>query len=236
MDEFERESEAYAGLQRLMDDAKAAKTLFERAGLPIPAPLARMLGDGRSGSGIHGAITVPPIEEPERPPGVGPDWLWVCVRNAITITLVKSLLGRSDVALRPKDVVDQVIKIRPDLSTGGIYNSATPLERAGLLTRETDGWLRTTGWVAPVLNGKFVWGSVESLQKQEVAWHRRQLILHMLSVYRTGLQVLQIVENLQKMPQCKSPVSKDLVKADMEVLQEEKKVKRAGASKKWVLT
>ncbi len=61
------------------------------------------------------------------------------------------------------------------------------------------------------------------------------LVLHVLKVFKGGLQILQIVDMLQHMGQCLAPVSKDLVKADMEVMQDEKKVKKQGNSGKWVL-
>jgi hypothetical protein len=116
-----------------------------------------------------------------------------------------------------------------------VYNTGRTLENAGIIAKKDDGWLLCGNQPVPVLNGKYVWAPAESLQKYELAAHRRELILHILAVFKVGLQTLQIVEMLSRMDQCKAPVNKDLVKADMEILQDAKKVKRAGNSKKWVL-
>jgi hypothetical protein len=67
----------------------------------------------------------------------------------------------------------------------------------------------------------------------DVAAHRRESILHILSGYTTGLQIVQIVDQLRKCSWVHAPVNKDLLKADMEVLQEREKARRRGNSKKW---
>lgn len=236
MGEFEREAEAYSSLQHLMEEAQKTKAMFVRAGLPIPATLWRMFGESKpSARGTEGAINVPPIEEPNRPAGVDQDWIWIAIPDAITITLVKAIMGRAGKALRPKEIVQQVQAIRPELSTGGVYNTAKYLVNADLLDRTDEGWALKGNPAVPILNGKYLWAPPDILQKQEVAAHRREAILHILKVFKTGLQILQIVEMLKRMTQCRAPVSKDLVKVDMEVMQDEKKVRKAGSSKKWVL-
>ncbi len=134
MGDFNREMEAYSALQHLLDDAQKAKSLFERAGLSLPDPLARLLNEAKTGSAARsGSLTVPPIEEPPKPAGVGHDWVWVPIEDAITITLVKAILGKSSTAMRPRDIADQVLAIRPNLSTGGIYNSGRYLEGSGVM-------------------------------------------------------------------------------------------------------
>lgn len=52
---------------------------------------------------------------------------------------------------------------------------------------------------------------------------------------KSGLQVDQVVEALDSCTWLHATVNKDLVKADIEELREDKKVRRVGASKKWEL-
>ena len=63
------------------------------------------------------------------------------------------------------------------------------------------------------------------------------MIEKILNEFESGLQVLQIVDRLKKQPSSSQfPCNKDLVKADMASMQDNRLVKKAGNSKKWVLT
>ena len=231
---FELESAAYDALKNWVDDAKKVKTAFERASLPLPPTLARALGhEDASKRRSPAAIRV---EEPERPVEAKEGWVWLPITEALTISLVKAVLRGEEGPVKPKDVIDRIADLRNDLASGGVYNSAPRLIRDEIIEKVDGMWRLIAPDRCPVIKDVHLWGNPENLQKQEVAAHRRLLIVHLLEVFPGGLQVLQVVEQLKKMEQCKSPVTKDLVKADMTAMQDDKRVKRAGNSKKWVLT
>ena len=60
-------------------------------------------------------------------------------------------------------------------------------------------------------------------------------VKHALKVYPDGLQMMQLVRQLESADWLQVPVAKDLVKGDIMALAKEKKV-RMGSSKKWTLT
>ena len=76
-------------------------------------------------------------------------------------------------------------------------------------------------------------GPREIFQKSEIAGHRRDAILHVLSNFDSGLQTRQLVEQLGRCSWVHAPVNKDLIKTDLEMLAELGKVRRRGNSKKW---
>lgn len=233
---FGREAAAYASLQGLMQEAQRTKELFDAASLPVPAPLARMLGgEEESENGVRRGVEIPPLPGPPRPSGVPSEWVWIYVDDCMSGTLVQACLREFDGSAKPKQLVDRITSLRPDLGAGGIYNVGPRLEKSGTITRRDGAWNLVSPEEVPKTQGKHVWASVKDFQKQEVASHRRMIIVHLLKMYKGGLQVAQIVEQLSRFDQCKAPVSKDLVKADMEILAGEKKVRRTGNSKKWVV-
>ena len=71
--------------------------------------------------------------------------------------------------------------------------------------------------------------------KQELAAHRRVGVLHLLRLHPAGLQTTQILEQLRNCAWLHAPVNKELIQADMEFLEGQKKVRRRGNSKKWEL-
>lgn len=234
---FDRESEAFEALNELIGHARTTREAFVRAGLALPAPLVRFFGESgdEERASQSPGVTVPPLREPPRPKEASDGWIYVPIDEALTITLVRAILRKRGEASRPKDVADEIIQRRPTLVAGGVYNTGPRLEKAGVIRKTPEGWALADFGSGPIVDDENVWAHPRDLQKSEVAWHRRMIIVHLLSVYKSGLQVLQIVEQLQAFSQCKAPVSKDLVKTDMQVLADQKRVRRAGNSKKWVL-
>lgn len=235
-DRLQREMEAYSSLSKLLDDAQRTRDLFVAAKLDIPAPLLRLTGENGKERPPAVVATIPTMELPPKPAAAGDDWVFVPMDGAYPMTLVKALLRNSGGAMKPRELVDAIQSLRPELGSGGVYNTGPRLEKAGIIEKSDHGWVLVEEDTGPILTNEGVWGHPKELQKQEVAAHRRALLVHVLSLYKSGLQVVQIVEQLKGCIQCKAPVTKDLVKADMLALQEEKRVKRAGNSKKWVLT
>ena len=228
---FELESEAYESLRSLLEQAKTTKTLFHRAGLPMPTPLARLLGNVRQAAANRKVA----IQSKNRPDEAGPSWVGVPVAGASVGSLVKSFL-REDSEMRPKEAVERLSEVRPDLASGSVYNCGPKFVNSGLITKVEGNWVLQRPDDCPMLRGDLLWGPPEVFQKQDLALHRRKLIEKILVEFKGGLQVLQIVEQLKKTPTASGfPCSKDLVKADMASMQESRLVKKAGNSKKWVL-
>jgi hypothetical protein len=67
----------------------------------------------------------------------------------------------------------------------------------------------------------------------ELAAHRRDAILHILQHFEMGLEVVQLVEQLTNCSWVIAPVNKDLLKADVQVLESEGKIRRRGNTRKW---
>jgi hypothetical protein len=155
------------------------------------------------------------------------------LRDLSPVNLALAVLAASGVEMAPKAALTEARKVWPDVVSGSFYNVGTRLERDGLIRKTDSGWAIVDASKAPVINVGYAWGPVAIFSRWEVASHRRELILHLLGD-RGGQMIMQIVAALAK-DGCKAPVTKDLVKVDMQCLQKDEKVKRVGNSKKWVL-
>lgn len=223
---FHAERQAQTALQKLYDDAERVEQQFQALGMPIPPGLARLIGsDDDPGNHAQAAIGLP-----NRPAGVEFDWAWVPTRDLIATTLVRAVLRVQLDPIKPKRVVDLVQRINPEIGKGTIYNVGPRLEYAGIIERE-GGWKLTAPDNAPVLNGEFAWAPTDVFNKQELAAHRRVLIERLLSGDR--LMVMQIVKKLEADTNCKAPVTKDLVKVDIQKLQKSGLIKRVGNTRQW---
>lgn len=87
---------------------------------------------------------------------------------------------------------------------------------------------------APILFEGRLWGPANIFQKYEIADHRREAILWLLQKF-PGQQIVQIVERLQDCEWVRAPKNKDLVKADMQILEKDGLVERRGNTRKWQL-
>ena len=122
----------------------------------------------------------------------------------------------------------------PNVPSGSIFNVGAKLHGKKIL-RSDDGWTLIKPEYGGIISDKFLWGPKEIFQKTELAAHRREAIIHLLTVFKSGLQTRQIVDNLHKCPWVHAPINKDLLKADLEILAAKDAVKRQGNSKKWIL-
>jgi len=234
-----KERQAVESLGRLLDDAEKVRCLFVDAGMSLPEPLARLFG---SASAVNQVAKSPEptllvnIPRPEkRPPESKADWIWVPVKDLSTTALLLAVLRSSEVPIPSKEAIDAVSSLKAGLNPGSIFNIASrlsgrPIERSG------DGWKLRDRDQAPLIYEGYGWGPASVFGKQELAAHRRLLIRNLLSANQYGLQVMQIVSQLEQCGQCRAPVNKDLLKGDMEVMQKEGLVRHRGNSKKWELT
>jgi hypothetical protein len=61
------------------------------------------------------------------------------------------------------------------------------------------------------------------------------VVRYLLETSPDGLQIMQVYRQLKDAEWLKVPLSKDLIKADLLIMKEEKKVRPIGNSKKWTL-
>jgi hypothetical protein len=232
-DLFNAELEATRSLMELYEQAKKCQALFERAHMALPEPLRRILGmDGSSGK----AAAPPSIAPPERPPmpiDAGPDWAWIKVSEASPATITAAVLRGAKGPLRPKDIIERVTAILPEVPAGSIYNVGPRLENQQVIRRGNEGWELIKPESAGLIHKGHFWGPPSAFGKIEMAAQRRMALLHVLSFHPTGLQILQILEQLKRCSWVIGPINKDLVKEDIGILAESAKVRRRGNTKNW---
>jgi hypothetical protein len=231
-DLFNAELEAQRSLLDLYEQATKCKTLFERANIALPEVLKRVLG--MNGAGYKANVShVSAPERPPMPPEAGQDWISIREKEAMPTGIVLAILRKAKGPVRAKDLNARVMEVLPHVLRGSISNIGTRLK--GKAIRLTDeGWEVIAPESAGVLYKGFLWGPPAIFAKQELASHRRDSILHILAHFQTGLQTVQIVDELRKCQWVHAPINKDLVKEDMEILAEQDKVRR-GSSKKWAI-
>jgi hypothetical protein len=235
---IEAESQAIQSLVQLYEQAKKCQQLYEQAHMALPEPLKRFLGIEPVGNSNHSSsrptLQIPQPSNRKPPEGAAQDWLWVNVRHCTPSTLIAAVLRQAPEMLT-KQVIARVTSLNPDIVTGSIYNAATRLETTGLIDRKDGVWQIKNQSSAPIIDNDVVWWNAQMFQVHEKAAHRRDAILYILSHFETGLEILQIVEQLQNCSWMKAPVSKDLLKVDVEVLESERKIRRRGNTRKWEL-
>src|SRR2546426_522059 len=176
-------------------------------------------------------IVIPPPQL-SRPSIAGADWLSVDIAQVTPTTVVPAVLRQQKGHSRLKDLQGLVLKILPNVSGGSVTNTLSRLRAAGIINRSDDGWFLVKPEAAAVLYDGRLWGPQGVFQKTEIASHRRDVILHVLERFPSGLQVLQVVEQLRACDWLHAPLNKDLVKDDMEALLKARKVRRRGRTKK----
>ena len=230
---FEIEMRAYAGLQELLAKASAVRADFEAASLGLPAPLARLLGEGDSeGKAVN--FTLPPLKSPPRPKEALGDWIWIKTDDLTVQTLVLGVLRKKGVAMTAKEVQSEVMGINPTYHANSILNIGPRLENT-IIDRTGGNWRLINESKAPVLHEGYCWGPVDMFQKPEVAAHRRYVILHILRGASDGLMQMQIVRQLDASRLCKAPIEKTLIKMDILHLEKTGEIKRIGRTKKWTV-
>jgi hypothetical protein len=228
------EMEAYRGLADLLGQAEKVRSLFERAGSPLPDALQRLI---RSNGNVRMQISVGEYMPSDTPPNYDPEWLWVDLKSATPGTLALAILKASTDPLTAREIHERVRALpeMAEVSMGTIANVGTRALENGLITRTDDGhWQLVDADKAGLIHGEHVWGKVQAFQMQELAAHRRNAIVHLLRLNPVGLQATQILAHLQKRDLVRQeiPVNKALVKSDLEAMDGER-VRKRGNSKKW---
>jgi len=234
IDPVKAELEAYESLTKLLNQAEESRRLFERASLAIPETLKRLFGSNGTGS-FSARMYIPPIERRTRPLEAFDNWLSIPVRDATPTSLVKAFLRSNTEPVSPKRMVELVTAHLSSVPAGTVYNVGARLSTTGKIHRDSSGWTLKDKEKAGIIHDAFLWGPEDIFEKSELAAHRREAIIHLLSLNKSGLQIVQVVENLQGCVWVHAPVNKDLLKADFEELRNAGKVRRVGNSKKWEL-
>lgn len=236
--QIDAEQEAVRSLMDLYEQAKKCQGLYGRARMGLPEPLQRFLGMSENGAKFpavrpeRNLAQVPPPERNNEPQEAGPEWICIAVADATPTSVALAVMRSAGGSIRSRDVSERVVELLPNVPHGSVANIGTRLDGI-LIQRGESGWQLTKPDSAGVIHEGFLWGPPSIFGKQELAAHRRDAILHILKHFSTGLQTIQLVEQLRNCAWVKAPVNKDLVKADMEVLQDKGKVRRRGNSKKW---
>jgi hypothetical protein len=232
-DQLLAEQLAIASLQRVYHEAQECKRLFENAGMALPPTLLRLFGDDKVSRPSPPVAVIPPPSREHIPAGVKPDWISIYANEASATSITLTIMRKENAPMRPKVLADRVKEILPDVVAGSIYNLGNRLIKDGILESTEEGWKLVKPEFAGVLDNDFLWAPLPALAKADLAAHRREGILHMLRMEPSGLQIVQIVEKLRSSGWMKAPVNKDLLKADMQILEKAELVRLRGNSRKW---
>lgn len=238
-DRFEAETKATKSFMNLIEGAKESKRLYEQAGMSLPEPLLRFLGEDPKNYRTYPSkgrqtIIIPAPASPERPLGAGEDWIYVPLSAIGIQALVLGVLSQADQPLRFKDVTKKVNEYRPEVLVGTISNIGTRL-KGDVIDLSEDGWVLRNKKQAPRIEDGFAWGKMEIFSRQDVAAYRREGLLHLLGMYQSGLQTVQIVKLLASCPWMLAQVNKDQIKADLAELLGEGRIRQIGNTRKYSL-
>ena len=238
-DRIQSETEAIQSLVSLYEQARRCRELYDRAQMALPEPLKRFLGldqpEHKSSAPTRLTANIPAPQK-KRPDGADADWLWVNARECSPTTLIPAVLRAASEPLSAKAVIEAVTNLAPQLVTGSIYNASTRLQRTGIINRSGGRhgkWELKKPETAAVIDDGFLWGAKSMFLKDELAAHRREAIMHVLKHFEMGLELVQIVEQLRNCSWVKAPVNKDLLKADVEIMEAAHKIRRRGNTRKW---
>ena len=232
-DTFKAQLALYQRLTDWMREADELSYAFRNAGLVVPDPLTQALSDVPKGEYRPSHVpAIPPIKRSKTPLDAGSDWISISANDGSPTSVTLAVLKGANGPMRAKDVADRVTGMISDVTYGSIANIATRL--AGEKIQRTDeGWALVSGSATPVLLDGFLWGPPSVFSKQDLAAHRREAIVRVLEHFPSGLQIVQLVEELKKLGWVRAPINKDLLKEDVAVLRQLGKIKRRGNAGKW---
>lgn len=233
-----KQAEAAKSFIKLIDAAIECRRLYQDAGMKLPEPLVRLLGEAVTDeppSGHHARMVVPPPPRPPAPPEADEKWLWVENGSVLATNLVLATLRRADGPMQASAIIEAIHRIDPTVSKGTISNIGTRLD-GKLFARSPDGWALLPGIDTPIIHGDYTWGPYSVFEPHEIAAYRRAGLVHVLRTHSDGLQVVQLVKVWNENCPWKNvpPVTKDLIKVDLQVLSDDKIVRKMGGhSGKW---
>jgi hypothetical protein len=236
-EQLKAERLAYSMWSELLEQAEACASAFEKAAIAPPERLQRLLGDGNEKNGAAGKepqqyALIPPIRREHMPVAAQEDWISIPVKECGAQSITLAVLRAGDGPMRSRDVKNKVCDLLSSATDGVVSNVATRL-KGSMIRMEKDGWSLIDGERAPILDHDFLWGPPEVFQKPEIAYHRREAIILLLERYPSGLEIVQLVDELRRLGWVKAPINKDLLKEDVQRMLESGKIRRRGNTRKW---
>jgi hypothetical protein len=183
---------------RVLDEARQLRLRGERGRYAIPRGLLGLLGEDTVTE--KPGVVLSRIEPPKSAPiNLKPDWMWVPAAYRLTQvkTVIKAILRAHGDAVQVRRVIEELEHLRSDVSAGTVANIGTALSKEGLISRGDDGWRLVSPESAPELADGYLYGPVAVFGDSDIAWFRREAILHLLRVMPSGLQAQQIVGHLE---------------------------------------
>jgi Fe2+ or Zn2+ uptake regulation protein len=232
-DKLIKEIEAFGLLQKLLQQADEVRRCFISAGLPLPGPIIRLLGNEEKPSKSEQVIPKKyTIQSPaNRPEAAKDDWIAVKLNKLTAQDLVLAFLRDNAGSLAPKVLLEKIDKVKPGTQSGTVYNIGPRLIKQKILERNNDGeWVLLDPTIAPLIENEYAWGPKNIFSQQALAANRRERILQTLTEFPDGLTTMQIARSIKKEG---VSFSKELAMCDMNVLHDKGVVKRSGKHKKW---
>src|SRR5579871_727999 len=231
--QWQLERDATRSFLDLQEQAEKTRDAYEKAKMQLPEPLRRFLGLGVIEVKANAPIMPPPPYP--RPPVTGDDWIWVPLADVMPITALAAVLRDEVHPLRAREVIEKVTALLPSVSAGSIANLFSKREGVTIKRSPDGGWVVMNRETTPILHEGRMWGKAEWFQQYEVAAYRRDVIQYLLGQFTSGFQIVQIVDQLRKLPWLRAPFTKDVVKTDMNDMFNRGLVRHRGNSKKWEL-
>jgi Fe2+ or Zn2+ uptake regulation protein len=234
-DRFAKEIEGFGLLQKLLQQADEVRKFFVAAGLPLPGPLSRLLGEAEApvtspqGMPARKKVIHPPTKRPET---AKDDWIAIRLEGLTSQDLALAFLRDAAGPVAPKALYERIDKIKHGIQPGTIYNIGPRLISRGVLIKNEDSgeWHLSDPSQAPLMEGEYAWGPREVFSPQALASYRRDRILSILAESPDGLTTMQIAKTIQSEG---VPASKEVAMNDMEELQTKGIVGRSGRHRKW---
>jgi hypothetical protein len=258
---FDNRMQAQKMLVAIYEQIAAYQHLCDEAGIAVPAELREFI-DGRSrveaapaaagkadkaprrGQKQRGHAprketvpkapngAIPPLPE-VRPRGVPSDWISIPLADATMQTLVLATLRAAGRAMAPKEIAAAIQAKGHSTSLGSITNIGG---RIDAIKRGPSGWTLLVPEKAPVVGEDALWGAPSVLTSPELAARRRLAILHALrSLAADGVMAAELLTALGQCDWLRCPLSKDVLKADLENLSRGSSPRLVRDGKKWRL-
>jgi hypothetical protein len=235
---FQAEIKAASAYIRLLQEAEECRRLYSEAAIALPEPLKRMLGDEKKVPGTGGKQLEFPtlLTKPDRgratPPGVGEKWISIEAAHASPSTIALSIMRSLGEPIKAVQLALLVANYAPDSVQGTVFNMLTRNQTRGLVEETREGWKLIREEDGGILDGDYIWAHPKNLMQSDLALHRREAILLILRQH-PNQTAMQITRSLQSWDWVQAPASKDLIKADLSVLETRGLIKRREDTRGW---
>ena len=155
-DKLTKEIEAFGLLQKLLQQADEVRRCFISAGLPLPGPLIRLLGNEESPTNptpSKGYSFQKPVKRPEV---AKDDWIAVKLEKLTAQDLMLAILRDSADYLAPKELYKKIEAVKPGTQSGTVYNIGPRLKSRNIVERNDDGeWFLSDPTAAPLIENEY---------------------------------------------------------------------------------